>query len=96
MSCEKRLIVDWRGLKAMGWPYSKAHTWRMMETSVLRSKGSRRKGTYVEWVEPNRDPFPRSHKLGAHRNSPPVWLLEDVLSYFESHGLVSKRGRQAL
>ena len=26
-----RVIVDWRGLKAMGWPYSRAHTWRMME-----------------------------------------------------------------
>ena len=27
---ERRLIVDWRGLKQMGWPYSRAHTWRMM------------------------------------------------------------------
>ena len=24
------LIVDWRGLRKMGWPYSRAHTWRMM------------------------------------------------------------------
>ena len=26
----KRMIVDWKGLKALGWPYSRAHTWRMM------------------------------------------------------------------
>lgn len=24
------LIVDWKGLKQMGWPFSRAHTWRMM------------------------------------------------------------------
>lgn len=27
---DKRLIVDWKGLKALGWPYSRTHTWRMM------------------------------------------------------------------
>jgi hypothetical protein len=27
---EKPLIVDWKRLKNMGWPYSRAHTWRMM------------------------------------------------------------------
>lgn len=26
----KPLVVDWKGLKRMGWPYSRAHTWRMM------------------------------------------------------------------
>ena len=24
------LIVDWKGLKRMGWPFSRAHTWRLM------------------------------------------------------------------
>ena len=24
------LIVDWKGLKRMGWPYSRVHTWRLM------------------------------------------------------------------
>lgn len=24
------LIVDWKGLKRMGWPLSRAHTWRLM------------------------------------------------------------------
>jgi predicted DNA-binding transcriptional regulator AlpA len=28
----QRLIVDWKSLKALGWPYSRAHTWRMMES----------------------------------------------------------------
>jgi predicted DNA-binding transcriptional regulator AlpA len=30
MSIEKPLVVDWKGLKRLGWPYSRAHTWRMM------------------------------------------------------------------
>jgi predicted DNA-binding transcriptional regulator AlpA len=25
-----RLLVDWKGLKALGWPYSRVHTWRLM------------------------------------------------------------------
>jgi predicted DNA-binding transcriptional regulator AlpA len=28
-----RLIVDWKGLKRIGWPYSRAHTWRLMAAS---------------------------------------------------------------
>jgi predicted DNA-binding transcriptional regulator AlpA len=24
-------IVDWKGLKALGWPYSRTHTWRLMK-----------------------------------------------------------------
>jgi predicted DNA-binding transcriptional regulator AlpA len=30
MSFERPLVVDWKGLKKMGWPYSRANTWRMM------------------------------------------------------------------
>jgi predicted DNA-binding transcriptional regulator AlpA len=26
----KPLIVDWKGLRKLGWPMSRAHTWRMM------------------------------------------------------------------
>lgn len=26
----KPLIVDWKGLRKLGWPYARAHTWRMM------------------------------------------------------------------
>jgi hypothetical protein len=27
---DRPLIVDWKGLKKMGWPFCRAHTWRMM------------------------------------------------------------------
>ena len=87
MSYEKALIVDWHGLKRMGWPYCRAQTWRLMENEILRSSGSRRKGTYREWLEPNPKPFPRCEKLGVVRNSHPVWRVIEVLAYFESHGL---------
>ena len=30
MSIEKPLIVDWKGLRRMGWPYSRTQTGRMM------------------------------------------------------------------
>lgn len=30
MSFERPLVVDWKGLKRLGWPYSRVHTWRMM------------------------------------------------------------------
>ena len=26
----QRQLVDWKTLKAFGWPYSRAHTWRLM------------------------------------------------------------------
>jgi predicted DNA-binding transcriptional regulator AlpA len=29
----QRLLVDWKSLKALGWPYSRAHTWRLMEAA---------------------------------------------------------------
>jgi predicted DNA-binding transcriptional regulator AlpA len=30
-----RLIIDWRGLKNMGWPFSRAHTWRLMAAGAF-------------------------------------------------------------
>lgn len=87
MSQVKKLIVDWHGLKQMGWPFSRAQTWRLMEPEILRSSGCRRKGMYREWIEPNPDPFPQCQKLGAFRNSPPVWRVVEVLNYFEAHNL---------
>ena len=35
MSTERRLMVDWHGLKRMGWPYSKAQTQRLEESQIL-------------------------------------------------------------
>ncbi len=26
----ERLLVDWKTLKALGWPFSRTHTWRMI------------------------------------------------------------------
>jgi len=23
-------VIDWKGLQALGWPYSRSHTWRLM------------------------------------------------------------------
>ena len=27
---DRPLIVDWKGLRRMGWCYARAHTWRLM------------------------------------------------------------------
>lgn len=62
---DRPLIVGWKGLKVMGWPYSRAHTWRLMEAGT----------------------FPKAEKLGAFRNSHPMWRVKSVLAYFEAHGL---------
>jgi hypothetical protein len=31
--------------------------------------------------------YPRSFKLGSHRNSRRLWRVKDVLAYLESYGL---------
>lgn len=86
MSASKPLIVDWKGLKKMGWPYSRAHTWRKMDLTIEVSRKSRNGAREVE-VMPNPDPFPKCVKLGWHRCSHPVWKVSEVLAYFEAHGL---------
>jgi predicted DNA-binding transcriptional regulator AlpA len=67
---DRPLIVDWKGLRKLGWPLSRAHTWRMM-------------------YDPNygENRFPACRKLGAHRSSRVVWRVNEVLAYFETHGL---------
>lgn len=86
MSFEQKLMIDWHGLKRMGWPYSKAQTARLEESEILRSSGSRRKGNFKEWHEPNRKPFPRRVSFTEHRNSHPVWAYASVIAYFEASG----------
>lgn len=61
------LVVDWGGLKAMGWPFS--------EVQTKDPERAERAG------------YPRFHKLGDHANSRCVWIVRDVLAYFERHGL---------
>jgi hypothetical protein len=84
---DRQLIVDWKGLKGMGWPYSRAQTWRLMSPTITVSRRVRGQKTRVAEVIPNPDPFPQCGKLGPHRNSHPVWLVSKVLAYFEAHGL---------
>ncbi len=71
MSIEKPLVVDWRGLKKMGWPYGRTHTWRLMFDPDYACDGG----------------FPPCRKLGKHRNAHVVWRVAEVLAYFEAHGL---------
>ena len=82
----KTLVVDWKGLKKMGWPYSRAHTHRLMATEIPDST-HKPKGLEVQRMIPNPDPFPQSHKLVNHRNAHPMWRVAEVLAYFEAHGL---------
>ena len=83
----RTLMVDWKSLKQSGWPMCRAHTWRLMEPTIQRSRGSAKKGNLVTWVEPNPDPFPRCKKLGAWPNSPVVWDVAELATYFKAHGL---------
>jgi hypothetical protein len=87
---QKKLLVDFAGLIEMGWPYTKTHTMRMTKPTLLRSKGSRLKGTYREWVEPNPDPFPAPIKLGRFNNSALVWEVRPVIAWLKRRGLELK------
>jgi hypothetical protein len=84
MATEK-LLVTWQDLVDMGWPYSRSHTYRMMSDAVpdfsdLDEVGEPR-------LVPNPDPFPKCAKLTPHRNSHPMWVRREVITYFKAHGL---------
>lgn len=32
---DERILVDWKALKKMGWPYSRQHTYRLIAQGVL-------------------------------------------------------------
>jgi hypothetical protein len=81
-----KLMLDWKGLKALGWPYSRQHTFRMMQRTITVSR-KRRDGSREELALPNPDPFPQCGKLGYHRNSHPVWNAAEIADYFRAHGL---------
>jgi predicted DNA-binding transcriptional regulator AlpA len=95
MSTVRPLIVGWKDLLRMGWPYSRAHTWRLMRDTITvcrKVKGEKRR---VAEVLPNPDRFPSCMKLGSHRGSHPVWRVSEVLAYFEAHGLAVTQDWQA-
>lgn len=83
----KPLIVDWKGLKSMGWPYSRAQTWRLMAETVIVSERVKGQKTRIAREIPNPDRFPTCFKLTSHVNGHPVWRVAQVLAYFEAHGL---------
>jgi hypothetical protein len=87
MSNVRPLIVGWTDLLKMGWPYSRPHTWRLMEKTITVSRKVKGQKRRVVEVLPNPDPFPSCAKLGAFQNSHPVWSVSQVLAYFEAHGL---------
>lgn len=58
------LVVDFLGLKAMGWPFSR-----------------------VETIERGDGRYPKPYKLGPHHNARVVFRVQEVLDWFESHGL---------
>jgi hypothetical protein len=74
----RRQIVDWKGLKALGWPYCRAHTWRLMAGGWEDATG--------KWVV-NTDPFPKCVKLGHKVNGHPVWQMSAIREYFKAPGL---------
>jgi hypothetical protein len=86
MTFVKPLVVDWNGLKKMGWPYSRPQTYRLMDEEVRAPKQRLKRGQDAQMI-PNPDPFPRCGKLTSHRNGHPVWRVAAVLAYFEAHGL---------
>jgi predicted DNA-binding transcriptional regulator AlpA len=47
----ERLITDWRGLKRMGWPFSRAHTWRLMAAGAFPQahKLGRHRNSHPMW-----------------------------------------------
>ena len=81
------LIVDWKGLKQMGWPYSRAQTWRLMSDEITVTRKVKGRKDRQAQVIPNPDPFPKAFKLTAHHNAHPVWRVTLVIAYFEAHGL---------
>jgi len=61
-------VANWKAIKALGIPYSRAHVWREMKAGR----------------------FPKCFKLGAFRNSPPVWWLSEIIEWLESKAKQSK------
>lgn len=74
----RQLMVDWKGLKELGWPYSRAHTWRLMDGGWENAKG--------EWVAVERR-FPPCARIGNGPGARLVWPYQAVLEYFQQCGL---------
>lgn len=55
----ERLLVDWKALKALGWPYSRTHTWRMIAAGRFPEphKFGDHRGSRVAWYWQEVKPF---------------------------------------
>ena len=72
---ERPLIVDWKGLKKLGWCYSRAHTWRLMfdpEYGDRRFPACRKLGKH-----PNAHPVWRMSEILAYFESHGLKVTED-------------------
>lgn len=72
--------IDWKGLKALGWPYSRAHTWRMIDGGY--------EDAYGKWhaIEP---PFPQCVKVGSGKFARCLWERRKLEEYFKLTGLIT-------
>jgi predicted DNA-binding transcriptional regulator AlpA len=48
---DEHTLVDWKNLKKLGWPYSRAHTWRMIKEGRFPTpiKFGKHPGSRVAW-----------------------------------------------
>ena len=55
----ERMLVDWKGLKRLGWPYSRAHTYRMIDAGRFPQpiKFGTQRGCRVAWRWRDVKPF---------------------------------------
>ena len=52
MTHQEKLLVDWRGLKALGIPFCRAHVYRMMEAGTFPQsiKLGAYRGSRIVWM----------------------------------------------
>jgi hypothetical protein len=91
MDATPKEIINWEGIKALGIPYERTHVWRLMRPTIRRVTGCRIKGTYKEWVEPNKNRFPSCFKLNDFRGSPPVWWKHEVIAWLENRAKLAMK-----
>ena len=60
------LLVSWDGLRRMGWPYSRVHTWRMMKAGKFPQcfkLGDQHRNSHPIWVHAEVLAYFRDHGL---------------------------------
>jgi hypothetical protein len=62
-------------------------SWRQLKDVVGWPYSRTQTGRLMFDPDYAQDAFPACRKLGAHRNSHPIWYTPAVLDYFKQHGL---------